>query len=134
MAAECGGVQFIELDYIYTHTHIYIYLWLRRRRLGMAAECGGVQLIELERTAMLRRPWLVRPREVQNVRDGPAAGGVRVGLHTLLPLPILYGIYYNNKGWCWGNTVLRNSVGDEGGWGAQTKGVFANSRIRVINP
>jgi len=29
-----------------------------------------------------------------------------------------------------GNTILRNSVGGEGGeWGAQTKGVFANNSI-----
>ena len=54
---------------------------------------------------------------------------VRPGLYTILPLPILNGMYCN-KGWSGGNTVLRNSVGDEGGWwGAQTKGVFANSSI-----
>jgi len=25
MAAECGGVQHIELDYIYIHTYIYTF-------------------------------------------------------------------------------------------------------------
>ena len=50
-------------------------------------------------------------------------------LYTILSLPKLYGMYCN-KGWSGGNTVLRNSVGDEGrGWGAQTKEVFANNRI-----
>jgi len=35
-----------------------------------------------------------------------------------------------NKVWSGGNTVLHNSVGDEGGErGAQTKGVFANTSI-----
>jgi len=33
------------------------------------------------------------------------------------------------KGWSGGNTTLSNSVGDEGGGGAQTKGVFANNSI-----
>jgi len=45
------------------------------------------------------------------------------GLHTILPLPILYGKYCKEgRG---GNTILRNSVGDEGG-GGQKRGVFAN--------
>jgi len=37
-----------------------------------------------------------------------------IGLYTILPFPILYGMY-GSKGWSGGNTVLRNSVGDEGG-------------------
>ena len=37
---------------------------------------------------------------------------------------------YCDKGWSGGNTISRNSVGDEGGeWGAQPKGVFANNSI-----
>jgi len=52
-----------------------------------------------------------------------------LGLYTILPLPILYGMYCN-KGWLGENTVLRNRVGDEGGeWGAYTKGVFANNDL-----
>jgi len=37
-----------------------------------------------------------------------------IGLYTILPLPTVYGMY-RNKGWSGGTTVLRNSVGDEGG-------------------
>ena len=52
-----------------------------------------------------------------------------LGLYTILPVPILYGTYCNT-GWSGGSTVLRNSVGDEGGeWGAQPKGVFAGDSI-----
>jgi len=52
-----------------------------------------------------------------------------LGLYTILPLPILYGVYCNTR-WSGGKTVLRNSVVDEGGGcGAQTKGVFANNSI-----
>ena len=58
-----------------------------------------------------------------------SAGEPKFSLHTILPLPILYGMYCN-KGWSKGNTVLRNSVCDEErGWGAQTKEVFANNSI-----
>jgi len=55
--------------------------------------------------------------------------GSEFGLYTILPLPIVYGMYCN-QGWPGGNTVLRNSVGDEGAkCGAQTMGVFANNII-----
>jgi len=54
---------------------------------------------------------------------------VRVGLYTILPLNILYGIYCN-KGRSRGNNILRNSVCDEGGKrGAQTKLVVAKNII-----
>jgi len=44
--------------------------------------------------------------------------GSRFGLYTILPLPILCGIYCNN-GVSMGNIILRNTVGDDGvGWGA----------------
>jgi len=54
------------------------------------------------------------------------SAGARLGLYTILPLPIYYSMHCN-KGSSGGNTVLRNSVGDEGGGGgggggAQTKG------------
>jgi len=55
---------------------------------------------------------------------------VHLGLsvYTILSLPILY-VSYCNTGWSVGNTILRNSVGDEGGeWGAQTR-VFTNNSI-----
>ena len=53
----------------------------------------------------------------------------QLGLYTILPLPILYGMC-GNKGSSGGNTVLCDSVGDEGRkWGAQTKGVFAKNSI-----
>jgi len=52
-----------------------------------------------------------------------------VGLYMLLPLPILYGMYCN-KEWSGGNTILRDSVGDEvGEGGCPNKGLFANHRI-----
>jgi len=52
-----------------------------------------------------------------------------IGIYTILPLPVLYRMYCNT-GWSGGNTILRNGVGDEeGGWGAQTRGVFANNSI-----
>jgi len=38
----------------------------------------------------------------------------QVGLYTILPFPILHGIY-GNTGWPGDNTILRNRVGDEGG-------------------
>jgi len=51
------------------------------------------------------------------------------GLYTILPSPILYGMYCDT-GWPGENTILRNSVGGEGErWGAQTRGVFANNSI-----
>jgi len=50
------------------------------------------------------------------------------GLYTRLALPILYG-KYRNKGWSGGDTMLRNGVGDEGGGGVQTRGVFANNSV-----
>jgi len=53
---------------------------------------------------------------------------LELGLYTILPLAILYGRYCN-KGWSELNTILRNSVGDEEGGGAQTTGVFANHSI-----
>jgi len=40
--------------------------------------------------------------------------GLHIGLFTILPLPILYGVYCN-KGGSGGNNLLRNSVGDEVG-------------------
>ena len=36
-----------------------------------------------------------------------------LGLHTILPFPIVYGMYCN-KGRSWGNTILRTGVGGEG--------------------
>jgi len=42
-----------------------------------------------------------------------------VGLYTILPLPLLYGIHCD-KGGLGGNNILRNDVGDKGWkWGAQ---------------
>ena len=59
-------------------------------------------------------------------RPAPACD---VGLYTILPLPILYGMYCNT-GWSGGSTVLRDNVGDEGGeWGVQPKEVFASDSI-----
>jgi len=54
----------------------------------------------------------------------------QLGLSTILPLTILYGLHCNT-GWSGGNTILRTSVSDAGGeWGAQTKGgVFANNTM-----
>ena len=53
----------------------------------------------------------------------------RFGLYTTLRLPKVHGMYCNS-GWSGGNTVLSNSVGDEGGErGAYTKGVFENNSI-----
>ena len=43
-----------------------------------------------------------------------ARGRRRICLYTILPLSILYGMYCNTE-WSGGNTILRNSVGDEGG-------------------
>jgi len=64
--------------------------------------------------------------------DWPAQcwnAGPSICLHTILPLPTLYGMYCN-KGWSGGNTVLCNSVSDAGrGVGCQTKEVFANNSI-----
>ena len=54
--------------------------------------------------------------------------GLSFGLYTIFPSPILYGMYCNT-GWSGENTILRNSMGDEGGGGAQTRGVFANNSI-----
>ena len=52
-----------------------------------------------------------------------------IGLYTILSLPILYSKCCN-KVWSGRNSILRNSVGDEGGkWGAQTRGVFASNSI-----
>jgi len=52
-----------------------------------------------------------------------------VGLYTILPEPILYGIYCN-KGGSGRDNILRNSEGDKGGkWGAQPKGVFAQNIV-----
>jgi len=52
-----------------------------------------------------------------------------IGLYTRLPCPILYGMYCN-KGWSGRNTVLRNSVGDNGGSGvAKQRGCL---RITVL--
>jgi len=64
-------------------------------------------------------------------RWGAACGSGRtsVGLYTILQLPMLYGMYCNT-GWSGGNTVLRNSVGNEGWWWCdRTKGLFANDSI-----
>jgi len=52
-----------------------------------------------------------------------------VGLYTILPMPIVSGIYCNNGG-SGGNILLRNSVGDDGvGWGAETAGGCAKNSI-----
>ena len=60
--------------------------------------------------------------------DGAGICGVRVSLYTILPLPISYGMYCNT-GWSGGNTILRNSVGDAGRVGAQTRELFATNSI-----
>jgi len=58
----------------------------------------------------------------ERLRDRKRRAMSRLCLHRILPLPILYEMYCN-KGWSGGNTVLRNSVGDEGGGvGCQNKG------------
>ena len=49
---------------------------------------------------------------------------VEFGLYTILPLPILCGIYYNNGG-SEGSIVLRNSLGDGG------VGCLNNGRVRT---
>jgi len=71
----------------------------------------------------------VNPRQICHI-----CSRVRVRVHpslyTILPLPILYDMHCN-QGWPEGNTVMRNSVGDEGGGGGvtQTKGGFGNKSI-----
>ena len=73
--------------------------------------------------------WESGRRATGTPEGTPTGYGIPLGLYTILPLPILCGMYCN-KGWSGGNTVLRNGVGDEGrGWGAQTKQVFANNNI-----
>ena len=53
----------------------------------------------------------------------------RLGIYTMLPFTILYGIYCN-AWWSRGNHILRKRVCDEGGeWGAQTKAEFAKHSI-----
>ena len=53
----------------------------------------------------------------------------QVGLYTILPLTIVYGMYCNT-GWSRGDIILRNNVCDEGGmWGAHTKVVFAKNNM-----
>ena len=44
-----------------------------------------------------------------------------LGIYTILSLPILCGIYYNNGG-SGGNIILRNRVGDERRVGCLNKG------------
>ena len=76
-------------------------------------------------------PFLPSPLHyvTQTPREAPPHPP-RVGLDTILPLlPILYGKYCN-KVWWGGNTILRDSVGDEGGeWRAQTRGLFTNNNV-----
>jgi len=53
-------------------------------------------------------------------------------LYTILPLPILFGIY-NNNGGSGGNIILRNGVGDNwgglrGGGGGACLGLGGSSR------
>jgi len=43
---------------------------------------------------------------------GPLLKQTRLGFYTILPLPILYGIYCN-KGGSEGYNILRNSMGGE---------------------
>ena len=58
----------------------------------------------------------------------------QVGLYTILPLPILCGIYCNNGG-SEENSILRNRVGDAGGrGGAQTVGAQRIVLIRAQQP
>ena len=58
--------------------------------------------------------------EVIRCVDSDSQGGaLRVGLYTILQLPIVCGVelYFNNGGSV-GNIILRNSAGDDGvGWG-----------------
>ena len=50
---------------------------------------------------------------------GPSALGLGFGVYTILPMPILCGVYCNNGG-SGGTIILRNSVSDDGlGWGAE---------------
>jgi len=64
----------------------------------------------------------VRPLQTKPLGLNPSSSGSGPlprappppGLYTILPFSILYSMYCN-KGWPGGNTVLRNSVGDNGG-------------------
>jgi len=57
-----------------------------------------------------------------------------VGLYTILPLPISYGMYCNTgTGWSRGNTILRNGVGDAGGMGCPNKGSVCEQKYSFLN-
>ena len=64
---------------------------------------------------------------VDKVRGGrsnrarPCSARFTPGLYTILPLPIMCGIYYNNGG-SGERIVLRNSMGDDEGGGCLNKG------------
>ena len=60
----------------------------------------------------------IYPSVRRGLRKRNAQWGSEFSLCTILPLPVLYGVYSNNGG-SRGNIILRNSVGDDGaGWGA----------------
>jgi len=49
------------------------------------------------------------PYEIRGIPKYTLQGGLQVGLYTISPFPILYGMYCN-KGWSGRNTALRNRV------------------------
>jgi len=79
---------------------------------------GGACWAECVRSAPLRVP-----RNAAPVVEGVQEHAFCFVLHTILPSPILYGIYCNHAVSEW-NTIVRNIMGDAvGGWSAQTNGV-----------
>ena len=70
--------------YIYIHAYIYIYIYIYiTKELARACARGWVH----RRDSTSREPS----------RAG-ARGGVYLGLYTILPLPILYGVWYTQGG------------------------------------
>ena len=92
--------------YVYTYLYVYTYSELPRH----ACAAGALM------------PPVSAP--------SPVYKWITTCLYTILPFPILYGLYCN-KGWSGGETVLRNSVGDggEGGGGPKQRGYL---RIIVL--
>jgi len=82
--------------YVYTYLYVYTYSELPRH----ACAAGALM------------PPVSAP--------SPVYKWITTCLYTILPFPILYGLYCN-KGWSGGETVLRNSVGDGGGGGGGPK-------------
>jgi len=96
--------------YIYVYICMDIHIWI-----GFTRARPTSSFDQLVVSACVYPPPLPRPT-ITPTPPNPTHPGL--GFHTILPLPILDGVYFNNGG-SGGNITLRNSVGDDGmGWSA----------------